>query len=253
MLKMKEFQEIVFRHRNELTARIIDWLRRKARFEGMFAEGERRGNPILEDAIRRASRIPQGDREVLAEGRRAAIGEIAKKNLEARDKKMWERIEAEECRTFGSAFKAGRSSLCDILGDGENHRRDTSDAYSTLRAVLNRNLFGDAAMPFTRPQQDELVCLALSLAKDEILLCGDIMHVVITCKGLGIAPPAQIVLIATTTPALFLVNDAYGLDVDGLAGRAGGRKLEASLALIELLYPEEQDEIGGRVFNFASC
>jgi len=250
---MEEFQKIVYSHRNDVTARAIKWLGKKAKFERMLMEAERRRQPVLIEAIERARRLmPWNDRKVLLGRGEAAIKEMGKRNREISDKKIWEKVDEDESETMGRVYCASKNNLCEILGDGEGHLKDTSMAYRVLRTILRENLFGENAMPFTRERQDELVRLALSLAREEIMIYTDILHVVAACGGLGMLPPMQITLLALESPALFVRKCDGAVNFGGLAARAYAREMETSLALIELLYPEEQSEISGQVFDFAS-
>ena len=250
---MEEFQKIVYSHRNDVTARAIKWLGKKAKFERMLMEAERRRQPVLIEAIERARRLmPWNDRKVLLGRGEAAIKEMGKRNREILDKKIWEKVDEDESETMGRVYCASKNNLCEILGDGEGHLKDTSMAYRVLRTILRENLFGENAMPFTRERQDELVRLALSLAREEIMIYTDILHVVAACGGLGMLPPMQITLLALESPALFVRKCDGAVNFGGLAARAYAREMETSLALIELLYPEEQSEISGQVFDFAS-
>ena len=250
---MEEFQKIVYSHRNDVTARAIKWLGKKAKFERMLMEAERRRQPVLIEAIERARRLmPWNDRKVLLGRGEAAIKEMGKRNREISDKKIWEKVDEDESETMGRVYCASKNNLCEILGDGEGHLKDTSMAYRVLRTILRENLFGENAMPFTRERQDELVRLALSLAREEIMIYTDILHVVAACGGLGMLPPMQITLLALESPALFIRKCDGAVNFGGLAARAYAREMETSLALIELLYPEEQSEISGQVFDFAS-
>jgi hypothetical protein len=236
MLRKAKFQKILLTEGEGFSLKMAHWIKKKLEFKLLLEE--------------RMGRNPKGmGPEEIAEANRKAF--------RAFRGTLRGKVDVEHIRSTNILRDLAKDGFCSAVGDLQLHLLDAEQVYSSVKQKMGGWLFGNDAILMGADEIAEMKGRVFEIAREELLLSRDIVHLFMASRGLELALPESL----DGADGLLAYEHGFfsqvvEMDIKvymGFVDAAANSPVLSSLELARILYPDSEAEVVSEIFDRIQC